>query len=106
MSKSKIVVNWPRTSINRPHRVFDTMACRSCLITGRLPDVPFDNRISGYHYVECDSFEDIFKSIGDLLSNDKWQEIAENGYNLVHKQHTWSIRAKQLREIIWKEFKI
>jgi hypothetical protein len=106
MNRSKIVVNWPRTRINRPHRVFDSMACKACLVTGRLPDVSFDNRVSGYHYVECDSFEDIYNSIGELIQSGKWQQIAQNGYDLVHSEHRWSVRAKQLREIIYREFGI
>jgi len=103
MAHSKIVVNWPRTPMNRPHRVFDAMACGACLVTGKLPEVSGDLRIAGHDYIEVDDFAGILAAVDDLLKSGRWQEIARNGYKLVMRHHTWDIRAKQLREIIKQE---
>lgn len=106
MARSRIVVNWPRVPENRPHRVFDTMACNSCLVTGPLPYVPHDERIAGRDYVQINQPEDLPEIIWALLANDKWAEIAQSGYDLIQKHHTWSIRAGQLWEILKGEFNL
>ena len=67
MARSKIVVNWPRVPENRPHRVFDAMACGACLLTGPLPDVPGDRRIQHTDYVEVQTIDELTDMIGYLL---------------------------------------
>jgi spore maturation protein CgeB len=104
MGRARIVVNWPRTSTNRPHRVFDAMACGACLVTGLLPYVEGDFRLPGIHYHEFETFEECIDLIGILLREDTYKAAAEAGYKLVMSQHTWAIRAQQLREIARKEF--
>lgn len=103
MARSKIVLNWPRVPTNRPHRVFDAMACGACLVTGPLPDVPGDERVQGRDYVKVETMEDIPTMVKRLLDNDEWQEIAASGKRLVAKYHTWSIRARQLKQILDEE---
>lgn len=105
---AKIVVNQSRTPTNRPHRIFDAMACGAMVLTSPLPYIKDD---------KLDSFKDfadfeIDKELEDMLShfldgNNKGLEAISNfGYHTVMQNHTWSIRAKQLREIINKEFGI
>lgn len=100
MARSKIVINWPRVPTNRPHRVFDAMASGACLVTGPLPDVPGDERVRGRDYVQVDSAAELPGVIVDLLKSGEWQQIAAKGTKLVAKYHRWSMRAKQLGQIL------
>lgn len=106
MARSKIVVNWPRHPKNRPHRVFDAMACGACLVTGPLPYVPGDETLPSRDFFEVGKVEDIPLVIGDLLVSGDWRQIASNGKELVDGKHRWAIRAKQLREILESELGI
>lgn len=104
MASSKIVVNWPRVPTNRPHRVFDAMACGACLVSGPLPFMPDDKRVEGRDYVEVQTHKDIPDAIDSLLASSDWrQQIATNGKRLVTKYHTWVIRARQLKQILDEE---
>lgn len=104
MGFSKVVINWPRTVINRPHRIFDAMACKCCILTGPIPYVIGDNLSKGEHYVEFRNKEELPIFLEGLLWGDGWRSYAEAGYDLVMREHTWKIRAEQLRKIIRKEF--
>lgn len=103
MARSKIVVNWPRSPKNRPHRTFDALACGACLITGPLPDVSGDERVPGRDYFEVGAVEDVPGVIDNLLEKDDYITMAQKGKKLVAKYHTWAIRARQLRTIIGEE---
>lgn len=104
MARTRIVANWPRTPENRPHRVFDAMACGACLVTGPLPVVDGDLRITGEDYIEVQTESEILAAISKLLRSGEWLQIAKNGHELVMKHHTWSARAKQLRDMIERTF--
>lgn len=103
MAQSKIVVNWPRVPSNRPHRVFDAMACGACLVTGPLPDVGGDERQAGRDYIEVEKLEDIPAVILALLDSGRWRTVGQSGRNMVAKYHTWAVRAGQLRSILAEE---
>ena len=105
-NRSKVSVNTIHNPACRNHRVFDVMASRSCLVTDILPMVSGEKRESGEHYIEFGSWEQLADVLTTLMSNGKWQEIADRSYELVRKYHTWKIRAKELRQIIFEEFKI
>ena len=109
MGHSRVVVNLPRTPINRPHRVFDAMACEAQLLTGQIPRIPEDKLTSR----ELTVFDDIdqltlsiCQTIYQILKDDIVPEKAINGYDLVTNNHTWSIRAQQLRQILSEELGI
>lgn len=99
LGQSRIVVNWPRTDRNRPHRVFDALAAGACLVTGALPDVPADRRMPGVHYIQVHEMDDLKRVVPALLKGD-WQYIAGNGYKFVMREHTWAVRAQQLRQLL------
>ena len=103
---ARVCVNWPRTPANRPHRVFDTMACRTCLVTGMLPPVADDGREAGFHYVECRDFDGLIDALDVALKNGQWEWYAENGHRLVMEKHTWAIRARELRALLAEELKL
>jgi transketolase len=96
MGKAKVVVNWPRTPINRPHRVFDTMACGAALLTGPLPDVDRDNRIYGVHYIQFRDEGELPDKLAELLAGEEWLGIAQAGFRLIREKHTWAVRAREL----------
>jgi glycosyltransferase involved in cell wall biosynthesis len=100
MARSKVVANWLRTPENRPHRVFDAMACGSALITQRIPYVLGDCVKAGRDYVAVDSHIELQSEAKRLLDSGAWADIAKAGHCIVMEQHTWSVRARQLRQII------
>jgi glycosyl transferase family 1 len=106
---SKIVVNQSRTPTNRPHRIFDAMACGAMVLSSRIPYIKED-KLTMYD-------DDVLKQFGSdyYLENEltnflstpyALNHVANNGYNIIMNNHTWAIRARQLREIINKEFEI
>lgn len=103
MARSKIVVNWPRVPENRPHRVFDAMACGACLVSGPFPKIPGDELVEGRDYLIADKPGDIPDVIDWLLSTGEWRQIAAKGKKLVAKYHTWQMRAGQLKGILLNE---
>lgn len=106
MAQSKIVVNWPRVSGNRPHRIFDALACGACLVTGPIPDVPGDNLLEGRDYIQVETPAQILAAVDHLLTSGEWQQIGHNGKKRVERYHTWAIRAKQLDQILREELDI
>jgi len=99
---SRVVVNWPRTVSNRPHRVFDAMACGAALLTGPIPTVDGDDLEWGVHYLDYSDMEGlglILKALVDGL----WKQYADAGNELAMKCHIWAIRAQELRQILREE---
>ena len=106
MGHSKVIINWPRVPGNRSHRVLDAMACRACLVTGTIPNIPEDKLERDMHYIAFDKKEELPYLLESLFAEDRWQEIADNGYKLVMENHTWAIRARELRELLEKELRL
>jgi len=106
MGQARVVVNWPRTSINRPHRIFDAMACEACVVTGPLPYIEEDHRYAGEHYVEFANNDELPEILSALLIDERWAKIAHSGNELVNERHTWKTRASELRSILNTELGI
>ena len=104
LSRAKIVVNLERTPDTRAHRVFDALACRTCLLTSPEPEVSGEVRQAGLHYVEWRTYEELGEQIDVLLKTGAWENYARHGYWLVHQHHTWWIRAGELRKILLEVF--
>jgi spore maturation protein CgeB len=102
MGSARVVINWPRTPINRPHRVLDALACKAALVTGTIPWVDGDMLEPGVHYLSAENWMD-FPALIDRLLAGEWEDIACMGYDLVSRQHTWAVRARELREILARE---
>ena len=104
---SKIVVNQSRTPANRPHRIFDAMACGAMVVTSDLPYIQSDLIHDAHNYEPYYHDKDLEETIEFYLNNPVEREkIAKKGFDIIMQNHTWAIRAKQLREIINKEFGI
>lgn len=104
---AKIVVNQSRTPNNRPHRIFDAMACGAMVMTSPLPFKKSDKIVDFDTHVEFGNDKALESHLEFFLNNKEQLDLmANDGYSSVIQNHTWSIRAKQLREIINKEFGI
>lgn len=95
MGAARVVVNVPRTPRNRPHRVYDALACGAALLTAPLPTVSGETLTAGQGYTVFT--DDLETQLDALLP--RWQEAAEPGRAWAARQ-TWTVRAKELREII------
>jgi len=101
LAQARVVVNVPRTETNRPHRVFDTMASGSCLLTGPIPKVVYDKVEEGIHYVVFRNDRELEDLLEYLLDDDGGLKTFEKeGYNLVRENHLWQKRATALRDIL------
>jgi len=98
-NRSKITVNVSVAPPNRPHRVFDAMGSKTCLITNHLCEVSGEERKAGIHYLEYSTPKNLANIIDEILSTGLWKQIGEQAYRLVHEKHTWQVRAGQLREL-------
>jgi spore maturation protein CgeB len=102
MGQARIVVNVPRTPTNRPHRVFDAMACGVCLVTLPLPEVSDEARQAGCDYLEYVDVPTLVHSVGHLLDSGTWIETVQSGLVLVRERHTWAVRARELRWMLFE----
>lgn len=105
LASAKVVVHIPHVKDARSWRVFDVMASRGALLTMPLPDVSGDGLISGTHYREYYNTESLERELETLLTYGSWEDVAEAGYKHVIKNHTWKVRAAQLRETLTEVFK-
>ena len=107
MAEARVVVNLPRTGTNRPHRVFDSMACRACLLTAPIPAVEGDGLVAGVHYASWDGEDATLPGwLEALVQGGQWEHYADAGYEHVVANHTWTVRAKQFRALLNEEFGI
>lgn len=104
MGTARIVANSNRLYNHRPHREFDAMACKAAFLTEAYPDTPEDKTMANIHYATYIDGQIEYK-LSELLDG-SWEGYAERGYELIMNNHTWAIRAKQLRELVSKEFGI
>lgn len=98
-NRARISINQTQVPQNRPHRVFDVLASRSCLLTSPLPDISEEVRTPGVHYLEYHSLDHLARLIESGLGLGKWADYAEAGYRLSH-HYTWRVRARELRRKI------
>jgi len=103
MGRARVVVNWPRTVINRPHRVMDAMACGAALLTGPIPMVEGDGFVEGVHYESFRTELELETKLDELLRWQNWEGTAQAGHELVMERHTWQVRARELRQMLNEE---
>lgn len=104
LAAAKIVINLERTPTTRAHRVFDALACRSCLLTSPEPEVSGEHRVAGEHYLEFKDTAEIPDILARLLNTGEWRDYADAGYELVMRRHTWAVRAKELYRTLLEVF--
>lgn len=102
MNRSKIIVNLARNPETRNHRLFDAMACHACVLTDPPPVVDGDCIEAGTHYVQFRDVYDLEGTLPSLLEGD-WLQYATAGHDLIYQQHTWQVRAQELRAILAEE---
>lgn len=96
-NRAKVTVDLARNPFNRDHRLFDAMACRTCVLTSPVPVVTGECREARHHYWVYEDFADVGVQIDYLLSVDRWVRIADAGVRLIAGHHTWAVRARELR---------
>lgn len=96
-NRSKITINMSKFR-DRNFRIFDSMACRTCLVTDKIPVVAGEEREAGVHYLEYAGFENLGDIILELLNSGTWRDFSDAGYELVMEKHTWEVRARELRD--------
>ena len=108
MNQARITINLSYNENCRPHRIFDAMGTRSCVVTSTLPDVSGEYRKAGLHYEEFGFIDwaGLAETIEHLLESGRWETIANDAHEMVMKHHTWSVRAKELRETFNEVFGI
>ena len=105
IGSAKIVIHKSHVEQARSWRVFDVMASRGCLLTNPIPEVSGDMLETNKHYRVYNGEKSLEREICDLMDGEKWQEIAETGYNHVMANHVWSVRSKQLYDQLAEMFK-
>lgn len=103
-ARSRVTVNINRTPTTRNHRVFDAMACRTCVLTDPLPEVSGEIREPGWHYLVYQDREDLAMLINWSLQGDRWERVADAAMRLVIRHHRWAVRAGELRRTIGEVF--
>jgi spore maturation protein CgeB len=106
LGRARVVVNLPQFAGNRPHRVLDAMASGAALLTAPVPDVSGEDRRAGTHYAEWQDTGELRQRIAAMLDEDGWREYADAGYAWVMAGHTWAVRARELRSLIYEELKL
>ncbi len=100
--KAKVVLNIAeRGDLN--FRVFEALACGSCLLTPKIGNGLFDIFEDGVHLVsyEPNNAEDLIEKFNMLLADDKLRErIARQGNELIERKHRIINRAETLHNII------
>lgn len=103
MARSKVVVVVPRVDGNRPHRILDAMASGACVITGKIP-MSDEKWCIGDDLLMSYDNEGIIYRLDHAFTDDEydmyWLGIAPYGHKLIQETHTWSVRSKELRQMI------
>ena len=119
LARSKVIVHINRTPETRPPRIFDASACGAAVLASRMPEVSGERWTDGIHYVAFDEpvaqyhdnnehgtrepytdgdCEQVAAGLDWLMTGDNWAAIAHNAQRYVLAEHTWRVRAQQLRQ--------
>jgi len=99
INRSKIVLNiHAEDYLDTETRVFEALGCGGFLLSERLSvDNPFINN----EFIQFDSLEDCIEKIDIYLDDQNARDIiANNGYLNAIRNHTYTIRAAQIAEIL------
>jgi hypothetical protein len=100
-SASKIGINFSlNNDINM--RIFEILSCGAMLLTSKVDDNGFEELFTeGEHLITYNDKEDLAQKIDYYLGHeDKRKQIAQAGYELVIKNHTYKNRLDKMFEII------
>lgn len=102
INRSKIILNiHSEEPLDTETRVFEVLGCGGFLLSEKLSQ---DNPFSDNELVQFYSFEDCIQKIKFFLLNpQKRKQIAKNGFEAAIKEHTYSSRAKQIADIMYRE---
>lgn len=109
-ARSKVSVD--SIFFSRNHRFFDSMACRTCVLSNKPKKVEGESFEAGLHYEEFDAplrsdkvnIPNMLEKLEWLLESGTWVDRANAGYEYIQENHTWKTRAKLLHKLV-TEFK-
>lgn len=105
MGAAKVVIVLPRTPRNRPHRVYDAIACGAAVLSALLPEVSEENLHPLQDYGVFDDSAVLASDLSMML-HAHYQELIPATSQSFIQQHTWSTRAGELRALLSKELGI
>lgn len=83
------------------YRNFETMGCRTCLLTSSHPYYEALGFRDGNNVLMWRNGDELHELILKALKDEEWREaIARNGHELAKKYHTYKHRANRILEII------
>jgi len=100
-ARCRINVNVAYNRANWSYRMFHVMASGSCLLTTPAPELDPE---AIKCYTVFNSVAELTELIDVYLTSGAWEEMAQMGYDLAQRKHTWSRRAAELRQIVNEEF--
>lgn len=77
-------------------KYYEVLACRTLLLAPALKELMDLGFIPGKHFVEINKDNFLEKAKYYLEHEEERKKIAQQGYRMIHKKHTVSIRAAQL----------
>jgi len=87
-------------SIDINYRNFETMGCRTCLLTSNNQHYESLGMISGENCLVYSNVEQMLDEAAHTVKNDDYREaIATKGYELVSDRHTFKHRVQRILEI-------
>jgi hypothetical protein len=103
LDKKRVVYNSSKIVLNHHYligvnmRFFEALGMKCFLLSDKVDGIEELGFKNGTHYVSYDNKEDLVDKINYYIEHQKEREkIANQGYDLVTKKHTYTIRVKEL----------
>ena len=118
LGRCRVVVHLSRVGMTRPARLFDVAAAGGALLSNPMVGPAWETWTPGVHYAafkrpssahfciekrcprhytdkDC---EQVAEKLDWLIGQGHWEEVAAQGQQTVLAEHTWAVRAPQLRQ--------
>jgi glycosyltransferase involved in cell wall biosynthesis len=83
------------------NKLLEAMAMKIPCVTSQLAGKPLEGIENGKEIIICSSLTGYIDAISLLLTNEeKYNELAENGYRFVKENYNWEATTKQLMKIM------
>lgn len=96
LNRAKIVFTCPSVFYYPVIKYFEVLACKTLLLAPTFPELEDLGFIPGYHFVPINEDNFMDKATYFMENEAERQQIAEQGYQFIRKDHSVETRAKQL----------
>lgn len=96
LNRAKIVFTCPSVFHYPVIKYFEILACKSLLLAPTFPELEDLGFIPGHHFVPIDENNFMEKAAYYIANETERQQIAEQGYQFIRKNHSSKTRTKQL----------